>query len=225
MRKKEKQDWPLEDRDDWKRVQMTGKQDWPLGGSDRWRRVHKKEKQDWPLEDRDDWKSVQMTGKQEREARLATRRQRRLEESADDRETRLATRRQRQMVESVQEREARLATRRQRRLEDSTEETEQRVVPSRHGHNLTTSRNNYLYEGGWLTDGPLHEQQWVNDIMIQFQKKQDKWKHIKCTICSEMWPIRFQSSQIETYTCIHCHEHGCLLSKFQGRLHLPIIVS
>ena len=141
---------------------------------------------------------------QEREARLATRRQRRLEESADDRETRLATRRQQQVEESAQEREARLATRRRRRLEDSTEETEQRVVPSRHGHNLTTSRNNYLYEGGWLTDGPLHEQQWVNDIMIQFQKKQDKWKHIKCTICSEMWPIRFQSSQIETYTCIRC---------------------
>ena len=136
---------------------------------------------------------------QEREATLGTRRQRRLEESEDDREARLATRRQRRMNESEQETEATLATRRQRRLNESAQ---QRTNPNSHGHNHT-SQNSYLYEGGWRNI-PLHEQPWVNDIMMKFQKKQDKWNHIKCTLCNEMWPIRFQPSQIETYTCIHC---------------------
>lgn len=68
------------------------------------------------------------------------------------------------------------------------------------------TKQQYLYEGGWITSPlPLHQQPWVIKSMKSFHTKQNKWRQKLCTVCHEVWPTSTCLYTDEnTYVCTRC---------------------
>ena len=109
-------------------------------------------------------------------------------ETTEERELRLEEMRKRRRVnienESEKERNERLLLLRknigERRAKEASVEEAQ-----------ASSREEYLYQGGWQdVDNPLYEQEWVKNEMNRFHSSQEMLQHRRCTVCKETWPTK-----------------------------------
>ena len=125
-------------------------------------------------------------------------------ETTEERELRLEKMRKRRRVnienESEKERNERLLllgeNAGERRAKEASVEEAQ-----------ASSREEYLYQGGWQdVDNPLYEQEWVKNEMNRFHSRQEMLQHRQCTVCKETWPTKqnLAAESIQCYVCNRC---------------------
>ena len=74
-------------------------------------------------------------------------------------------------------------------------------------------KTDYLKEYDSSKNGPLHEQNWAKENMKNFHRS-TKYNIVKCTVCSEAWPIKTRPRNLNQYTCTRCAQDKRIPKRF-----------